>query len=101
MVTDNAIMNIKEVKHCEAEDAWVVVVGEEDDDVEDDNDGDDRDRDDDAGEAAFPNLPMVIFTFIPWLQWPKVPQVKYLVPGLSNLTTSLLVLKDWTGTLAA
>ena len=69
MVTDNAIMNIKEVKHCEAEDAWVVVVGEEDDDVEDDNDGDDRDRDDDAGEAAFPNLPMVIFTFIPWLQW--------------------------------
>ena len=44
MVTDNAIMNIKEVKHCEAEDAWVVVVGEEDDDVEDDNDGDDSGR---------------------------------------------------------
>ena len=24
MVTDNAIMNIKEVKHCEAEDAWAL-----------------------------------------------------------------------------
>lgn len=69
MVTDNATMNIKEVKHCEAEDA-LVFVGEEDDGG-DDNDVDDNDGDsdgdvagDNAGEGAFP-FRMVIFTFIP------------------------------------
>jgi hypothetical protein len=39
----------------------------------------------------------VILTFMPWPQWPKVPHVKYLVPGLSNLTTSFPLLKEFSG----
>jgi len=66
-VRDNATMNIKEVKHCEAEDASSVVAGEEDGDLNDD-DGDDEDEGDgdgdDVGEGAFP-LTMVILSFIP------------------------------------
>lgn len=43
----------------------------------------------DAGEeGAFPVI-VVIFTFMPWLQWPNVPQAKYLVPAVFSLTTSL------------
>lgn len=43
----------------------------------------------DAGEeGAFP-VTLLIFTFMPWLQWPNVPQAKYLVPALFNLTTLL------------
>lgn len=43
-----------------------------------------------AGEEAalFPAATVVIFTFMPWSQCPKVPQAKYLVPALFNLTTS-------------
>lgn len=58
---DNARMKIKEVKHCEAEDASVVTAGEKDDDEEeDDDDGDDAGE----GALAFP-LSMVILSFIP------------------------------------
>lgn len=38
-----------------------------------------------------------IFTFIPWAQCPSVPHAKYLVPGLSSLTTSLPVLREFNG----
>jgi len=66
-VRDNARMNIKEVKHCEAEDASVVIAGEEDGEVNDGDDEGDDDGDedgDDEGEGAFP-LSMVILSFIP------------------------------------
>lgn len=50
---------------------------------------DDDDDDADAGEeGAFPST-VVIFTFMPCPQWPKVPQAKYRVPALVNFTTSL------------
>lgn len=104
MAIDSVTTNIREAKECEAGDASIEVGEEADDDDDDDEDGDDDDDDgdgdgDDEGEEdAFP-LTIEIFTFMPWPQWPEVPHVKYLVPGLSNFTTSLPLLKELTGVL--
>lgn len=38
---------------------------------------------------------VVISTFIPWLQCPGVPQMKYLLPGEERGMTVLPSLKDW------
>lgn len=46
-------------------------------------------------EGALP-VTVVILSFIPWSQWPAVPQAKYLVPGLFSLTTSLPALIEFT-----
>jgi len=53
---NDATMSRREVKQCEAEDE----VGEEEEEEEDDD---------------VPDT-VVIFTFIPWPQWPKVPHAK-------------------------
>ncbi|KAM2143107.1 hypothetical protein ACFX1R_046948 [Malus domestica] len=47
-----------------------------------------EDDGDDGEEGVFPAT-VVIFIFMPWPQWPKVPQAKYRVPALVSFTTSL------------
>jgi hypothetical protein len=72
-VANNATTITNEAKDWEAEASEVDAAGE---------------------EGAFP-VTVLIFTFMPWLQWPNVPQAKYLVPALFNLTTSLPLFKEF------
>lgn len=73
-MANNAIIRTKEAKERKSQAPEVEA-------------GDDEDEDDAGVDGAVPET-VVILTFMPWSQWPNVPQAKYRVPGLSNLTTS-------------
>ena len=81
-MADNAAITNNEGAECRKEEEAAAEVEAGGEASEDEDDGDDGE------EGAFPST-VVIFIFMPWSQWPKVPQAKYRVPALVSFTTSL------------